>query len=1009
MTATRKRMSKGRYLTLWSVIFALILGAVGLANYEALKWDSALTLFFGEVGGQQSAEGQEGDSIYYRSDFKSAEERLAHSEELAARITAEGAVLLKNDNAALPLAAGRVTLLGIDNKTNGLQAALEAQGFTVNPTAAAFYTASTHESGVKGLSAGNGSETGGWVIDEVPYSEYTDEVKASFSEYSDAAIVVFRRTGAEGNDLPYDMSRYGGSAEENYLELNQAERDLLTAAAASFDKVIVLIDSANPVQMDFADQTEYGVDAILWYARVPYGPIAELLCGKQNPSGRTVDTYVYDNLSSAAMQNFGDFRFVNADGSPTGFSYVNYAEGIYVGYKYYETRYEDKVMGTGNAGDYDYAATVAYPFGWGLSYTTFAWSGFKVEEKDGAYTASVTVKNTGSVAGKDVVEFYVQSPYTPGGVEKAAVALAQYGKTGLLQPGQSETVTVTFTRMDIASYDDVNAKTYVFDAGDWYFTAARDAHAAVNQVLSAKGFSTADGMTAEGDAGLVKKITCGEQMLLNTAAATGKEITNQLDEVIRAEDAVYLSRSDWSALENSGLRYADGTAKGVSNVGNASGDTPSRVVSADMLARLQLTGVAASLNPEDFSDAAKFPGKEAYTYGAENGIALVQMMGLAYDDPKWDDLLNELKLSEMHQLFNKSGWGSAAVDSIGKPKTLEFDAPNGIANFLTDEAIYTYTCATQIAATWDQDLQHEFGLAIGNDAIASNTSGWYAPGINIHRTPFGARNYEYYSEDGVLTGLCSAAVCRGVESKGMHAYIKHFVMNDADTNRAANGCVAVYGTEQAAREIYLKPFQYSIEKGSARGIMLTMCRVGWQYTYGSYPLMTAICRDEFGFTGCYITDYTTTMKGAGSDMYLAAGGNLVHATAEQTLSDVKSGWCRAYIREAVHGILYNTANSLAMNGIEGGEKAAVGKVNSGFPVYKIALIAFDVIAGLLLLLGMFKVYSKCRMTETQFANRPYMSKKNKRILLIVLGVILIAIILVFIFWAGPLLVKAFKI
>ena len=1003
----KKGMSKAKYLTIWSLIFALILGAMGVANYEALKWDSALTLYFGEVGGQQSAEGQEGDSIYFPSDFKTPEERLAHSQDIAARITGEGAVLLKNTG-ALPMAAGKVSLFGIDNKTNGLKAVLEEKGFTVNPTLDAFYAASAHESGVKGLAAGNGSETGAWIIDEVPQSEYTDAVKASYKDYNDAAIVVLLRTGAEGNDLPYDMSRYGGSADEHYLELNQAEKDMMAEVGANFDKVIVLISSANAMQLDFVEEPAYGVDGVLWFARCPYAPIADILLGAVNPSGRTPDTYAWDNLNTPAMQNFGDFRFVAADGTPTGYSYVNYAEGVYVGYKYYETRYEDKVMGQGNAGDYDYQKAVLYPFGFGLSYTSFEWSGFKVEEKDGVYTASVTVKNTGDKAGKDVAEFYVQSPYTAGGIEKPAVALAQYAKTKELKPGESETLTVTFSRMDIASYDDVNDRTYVMDAGDWYFTAARDAHDAVNNVLTAKGFSAANGMTADGNTAMVQKITYGEKTLLNTAV-TGKEITNKLDGVIRAEGAVYLSRSDWSVMENGGLRYANTTAAGVSKVGNASGDTPAWFVSDDMLAKLKMKGAEAALNPNDFSDAAKYPGKEDYIYGAENGIALIQMMGLDYDDPKWNDILDEMKLSEMHAIFNKSGWGSAAVDSIGKPKTLEFDAPHGIANFLTGETLYHYPCATMLAATWNQELQHEYGLTIGNDAIATNTSGWYAPGINIHRTPFGARNYEYYSEDGTLTGLCGAAVTRGTESKGMHAYIKHFVMNDADTNRNANGDVAVYGTEQAAREIYLKPFQYCIEKGDAQGIMLTMCRVGWQYTYGSYPLMTAICRDEFGFNGCYITDYTTSMKGKGSDQYLAAGGNLVHATAEQTLSDVKSGWCRALIREAVHGILYNTANSIAMNGIEGGEKAKPASVQKGFPIYKIALYAFDAIVGLLLLFGMFKVYSKCRMTEEEFRNRKRMTKKGKMILWIVLGVIFVALVLVFIFWAWPLLVKAFKI
>ena len=1005
--SANKGMSKAKYLTIWSLIFALILGAVGLANYEALKWDSALSLYFGEVGGQQTVEGQEDDSTYFPSDFKSAEERLAHSKDISSRITGEGAVLLKN-NGALPLAAGKVSLFGIDNKTNGLKGVLESKGFTVNPVLADFYAASAHESGVKGLAAGNGSETGGWVIDEAPQSEYTDAVRASYKDYNDAAVVVFMRTGAEGNDLPYDMSRYGGSADEHYLELNQNEKDLLTEVAASFDKVIVLISSANAMQLDFVDAEAYGIDGALWFARCPYEPIADILLGAVNPSGRLPDTYVYDNLSSPAMQNFGDFRFVNADGTLTGYSYVNYAEGVYVGYKYYETRYEDKVMNQGNAGNYDYAATVQYPFGYGLSYTAFEWSSFKAEEKDGVYTVSVTVKNTGDKAGKDVAEFYFQSPYTAGGTEKPAVALAQYAKTKELKPGESETLTASFSRMDIASYDDVNDRTYVMDAGDWYFTAARNAHEAVNNVLAAKGFSPADGMTADGHPDMVSKITLSEKILLNTAV-TGKEITNKLDGIIRAEDAVYLSRSDWSVMENNGLRYATTTAAGVSKVGNASGDTPAAVVSEEMLKKLSMTGAEAALNPSDFSDEAKYPGKEAYTYGAENGIALVQMMGLSYDDPKWNDLLDELKLSEMHALFNKSGWGSTAVDAIGKPKTLEFDAPHGIANFLTGETLYHYPCATMLAATWNQELQHEYGLTIGNDAIATGTSGWYAPGINIHRTPFGARNYEYYSEDGTLTGLCGAAVTKGTESKGMHAYIKHFVMNDADTNRAANGAVAVYGTEQAAREIYLKPFQYCIEKGDAQGIMLTMCRVGWQYTFGSYPLMTAICRDEFGFNGCYITDYTTSMKGKGSDQYLAAGGNLVHATAEQTLSDVKAGWCRALIREAIHAVLYNTANSLAMNGIEGGEKAAPAKVKSGFPVYKIALFAFDAVVGLLLLFGMFKVYSKCRMTEEEFRNRKRMTAKGKRILWIVLAVIFVALVLVFIFWAWPLLEKAFKI
>lgn len=729
-------------------------------------------------------------------------------------------------------------------------------------------------------------------------------------------------------------------------------------------------------------------------------------------------------MSSAAMQNFGDYRYVNEDGSLSGYSYVNYAEGIYVGYKYYETRYEDAVLKQGNAGDYDYAATVAYPFGYGLSYTDFEWSDLKVDWDGDLCTASVTVKNTGFTSGKDVVEFYVQSPYIPGGVEKAAVALAQYVKTSELAPGESQRVSVTFSKQDIASYDAKDAKTYVIDAGDWYVTAAHDAHEAVNNVLAAKGKTTADGMTANGNTAMAAKYTVSERELLNTDAVSGAEVTNQLDDIVYADDTVYLSRSDWSVMDNNGLEYTTGVAKGVSNVGNISGDAPTYVISDDLRAKFELKGFAASLNPTDPTDAALYPGKEAYTYGAKNNLKLIDMVGLDYNDPKWDLLLDELKLSEMHQLFNKSGWGSLAVESVGKPKTYEYDAPHGIANFLTDAVIYTYPCATMTAATWSQEVQRIYGNAIGEDAIASNTEGWYAPGINIHRTPFGARNYEYYSEDAVLTGLCSAAVCAGVEAHGMHAYIKHFVMNDADTNRAANGCVAVWGTEQAAREIYLKPFQYSIQKGGAQGIMLTMCRVGWQFTYGSYPLMSAICRNEWGWHGCYITDYTTTMKGAGSDQYLAAGGTLVHATAEQSLSDVKSGWCRKLLREAVHQILYNTANSLAVDPAyaamlnqdkDSAEETAAPAVEEhkgflyGMAWYKVVLYGFDILMALVLLFMAIRVYSKVPMSEEQFQNRKRMSKKGKRIMWIVIAVAVIAIAVVFYLWAWPLLVKAFKI
>ena len=992
-----------------------------------------------------------GTNARYYTDYMTLEEEQQIAKDLAIEVASEGFVLLKNENNVLPLAkGGKVSLFGMHSvsliaSTSGsaggstgangiaestLQMAMENAGYRVNAKLVDLYTK---------------HKTLGTTSNELPMNYYSAATISSYNGYGDAAIIVFSRTGSEGGDKLVSNVTDHSNPRDHELMLDDNEKALVKHVKEHYPNkpIIVLINSSNILQIpELAEPkatSEYGVDAIFWVGNTGNNAIeaiGKLISGEVNPSGHTVEVWERDFTKGPSFTNFGNQTqnvdengdtmdaFFYHNGEATKYATIEYREGIYVGYKYYETRYEDAVLKQGNAGDYDYAATVAYPFGYGLSYTDFEWSDLKVDWDGDLCTASVTVKNTGFTSGKDVVEFYVQSPYIPGGVEKAAVALAQYVKTAELAPGESQRVSVTFSKQDIASYDAKDAKTYVIDAGDWYVTAAHDAHEAVNNVLAAKGKTTADGMTANGNTAMAAKYTVSERELLNKDAVSGAEVTNQLDDIVYADDTVYLSRSDWSVMDNNGLEYATGVAKGVSNVGNISGDVPTYVISDDLRAKFELKGFAASLNPTDPTDAALYPGKEGYTYGAKNNLKLIDMVGLDYNDPKWDLLLDELKLSEMHQLFNKSGWGSLAVESVGKPKTYEYDAPHGIANFLTDAVIYSYPCATMTAATWSQDVQRIYGNAIGEDAIASNTEGWYAPGINIHRTPFGARNYEYYSEDAVLTGLCSAAVCAGVEAHGMHAYIKHFVMNDADTNRAANGCVAVWGTEQATREIYLKPFQYSIQKGGAQGIMLTMCRVGWQFTFGSYPLMSAICRNEWGWHGCYITDYTTTMKGAGADQYLAAGGTLIHATAEQSLSDVKSGWCRKLIREAVHQILYNTANSLAVDPAyaamlnqadDAAEETTAPAVEEqkgflhGMAWYKVVLYGFDILMALVLVFMAIRVYSKVPMTEEQFQNRKRMSKKGKRIMWIVIGIAVIAIAVVFYLWAWPLLVKAFKI
>ena len=1064
-------MKRTKLLALLTSISCILLTIVLVGSYFTAAYAMMINKELGIVTTSVVTDDPSKNATYYASSFlkedgtRADDAMTAWQKALCEQIQGEGSVLLTN-NGALPMKKGLgVTVFGrgavdtiyggtgsgqVDtSKAATMTSALTAAGLNVNTAMMDWYSAQIAQM----KEDKTNRSTPGMFTEyaDVPAATRIAEVSAdavaasgvNLDGYKDAAIVVIGRSGGEGADL-YTGEFTDGTS---YFELQDSERELLKyVASQGFSKTIVLINSSNAMAMDWVNNPYYGVDACLWIC-VPgqYGlnAVAQILVGDVNPSGRLVDTYSVSSLSSAAIQNFGSYVYTNADeetgtvgdvtidGVPGDKTKVRYAihylvesEGIYVGYKYYETRYEDAVLKQGNAGDYDYAATVAYPFGYGLSYTDFEWSDLKVDWDGDLCTASVTVKNTGFTSGKDVVEFYVQSPYIPGGVEKAAVALAQYVKTSELAPGESQRVSGTFSKQDIPSYDANDAKTYVIDAGDWYVTAAHDAHEAVNNVLAAKGKTTADGMTANGNTAMAAKYTVSERELLNKDAVSGAEVTNQLDDIVYADDTVYLSRSDWSVMDNNGLEYATGVAKGVSNVGNISGDVPTYVISDDLRAKFELKGFAASLNPTDPTDAALYPGKEGYTYGAKNNLKLIDMVGLDYNDPKPPPPLDELKLSEMHQLFNKSGWGSLAVESVGKPKTYEYDAPHGIANFLTDAVIYSHPCATMTAATWRQDVQRIYGNAIGQAAIASNTEGWYAPGINIHRTPFGARNYEYYSEDAVLTGLCSAAVCAGVEAHGMHAYIKHFVMNDADTNRAANGCVAVWGTEQATREIYLKPFQYSIQKGGAQGIMLTMCRVGWQFTFGSYPLMSAICRNEWGWHGCYITDYTTTMKGAGADQYLAAGGTLILATAEQSLSDVKSGWCRKLIREAVHQILYNTANSLAVDPAyaamlnqadDAAEETTAPAVEEqkgflhGMAWYKVVLYGFDILMALVLVFMAIRVYSKVPMTEEQFQNRKRMSKKGKRIMWIVIAVAVIAIAVVFYLWAWPLLVKAFKI
>lgn len=989
-------------LSVWSVCAAAILAGSAFVSWYATTWDKALGPYLGYVGGTEVA-AEDIDSL------------VVKQKDLELRIVDEGCVLLKNNNNALPLSKGnKVSVFGMSSmlwmdkqitvgKTDVLLQSLKSAGLETNDKLAAMYMRSKHTNWGNGANLGDGAIAGNWQLDEVPQSEYTDAVKASYADFSDAAIVVFTRGGSEGGDLPRYMGRYGGSDEESYLELNKDEKDLLAAIKASgkFKKTIVILHTTNAMQMDF-DKEEYGIDSILWVSGTGQDGVEEigkLLTGEVNPSAKNVDTYVYDNFSAPAMQNFGDYRFTEngelvKDYTTTvggTYSYLNYGEGIYMGYKYYETRYEDAVMKSKNVGSYDYASTVYAPFGYGLSYTTFGFSDFKMGsvKENGDVELSVKVTNTGNVAGKQVVQFYYQAPYTDydkqNGVEKAAVNLIDFGKTKLLDAGKSETVSVTINVNDFASYDANKAKTYLLEAGEYFITAASDAHEATNNILSAKGYTKADGMTAEGNA---KMVASYEQKSTERKdqSVTGYTITNIFDDA-KLPDAKYLSRSNWSVMDSfdkttltGGVAYATGTkALGtgsgtVSNTMDVNGTVGIKEASADILKGLKTVNWSASGNPVamDSSDWAKVSYDSKST-----SYKLEDMEGVPYDDKKWDDLVNQMSQAEQVDLVGRSGWGNAAFASVGKPQTFFMDGPQGMIDYVSGGVGYQFTDENLLGATWNKQLAAEEGELISLEFALKGASMWWAPAINLHRTAFSGRNFEYFSEDGIHSGLMAMEEVVAARKNGVKPTLKHFFLNDQETNRGANGRVATFADEQTLREIYAKPFQIAIEKGGASNMMSTMCRIGTKCLPASYAVNTILLRNEWGLQGTVITDAQSFTENE-AEMALAAGCDMVCANAQTKYLDstLKSAGGQYMLHEAAKNILYSTANSCAM-GMD---------FNKGFAIYKLAIIALNVFVVLYLAYGTMEVLVKC------YPEQKVISSRAKWIIRIVLWTIAAAVL-----------------
>lgn len=939
----KKRMGNKAFAGIWETVLAILLIAVLVGNYFAMKYTTIITRSLGHTTTKVTTTGDgSGDNEYFKSDYASHDELVDHETEFSKQLVAEGIVLMRNQDNVLPLESGKkISLFGLGSakfvysglgsgaidttKTTSLKDALEAEGFQVNPDLYSVYEKSEARVGKE----------------EDP-STYLDSVADSVKEYNDAAIVVISRNGAEAQDLTEDQ-----------LSLSDAEMSLVKYANDNFDDVIVMLNTANAIEMGWSDSRFFpNIKGCMWVGypgQEGITSIAKALTGEVNPSGRLVDTYAYDAMSAPATQIFEYGEWTNTNNEENGpkNAYTVYGESIYVGYRYYETRYEDTVLGQGNAStadsEYDYTKQVQYPFGYGISYTQFGYSDFSLTENGDNFTAQVTVTNNGDVAGKDVVEVYFQSPYTDYDrenlVEKSAVELCGFTKTGEIAPGESETVSVDIPKETLRAYDYKNAKTYIVDDGTYYFAIGDDCHQALNNILAAKGYTTADGMDAEGDDSLVG--TYEQKEFDNTTyakdATTGNEITNQFDygNIQTYDDSyVYLTRNDWTGTWPT--IYGELGEKGRYNA-----------EATDEFVQLSQNNI--------YQDD---PNAEMPTTASGDNINLITMRGKDYDDEGWDAILDCLTVDEMVEMVRLGGWQTMAIDSISKPMSSDQDGPAGISGelIMSDVDCMGYPNQELLAATWNKDLALEFGKCIGEDGLSVNVQGWYAPGAGTHRTPLGGRNFEYYSEDTYLAGAMCANEVSGAQSKGMYCYLKHLVLNDQEQRRYG---ISTFTTEQALRELYLTPFEMAVKDADCHGMMAAFNGIGGIWCGASKELITNVLGNEWGFHGIIVTDYASANEGymfidaglqAGTDLWLNTDSDVYK------MGDVSgNATLVTALRNASHDILYTVVNSSAMNGID--ENVVVKKV---LPLWQYWLIAFDVVMAVIIIGGVLLVIRRCR-------------------------------------------------
>ena len=919
----------------------------------------------------------------------------AAANKLNEEIVGEGIVLLKNDSEnGLPIATSadnkaRISVFGKNSAdvvlggsgsgggnsagSTSLYDGLRHANFELNPRLTEFYESSESGDG-RDATPAIGATVTGLAIGETPLDKYTNEIKSSYDQYNDAAIIVLSRVGGEGWDLPRSqVTSYGGGLVEgsqdggqHYLEIDKNEEALIdeVIACGKFKKVIILVNSATSMELGFLEEKE-GIDAALWIGTLGGSgadAVGNVLNGTVNPSGHLVDTYVRDFTKDPTWNNFGDNLSSKGNayllgGAMSDYYFVEYEEGIYLGYRYYETRsYQDVYRFGTDYGWYD--ENVVFPFGYGLSYTTFEWTlkdNSPTEnplDKDTNNKISVTVSvtNTGSVPGKDVVPLHPSSPCTPCGVEKAHVVLGGMVKTDLLAAGETKDYTIELDIEDMASYDynDANGNGnigYELDAGTYTIYIGKNAHDC---------WASENPMKLEYS--LLEDITYPIDIY-----GTGSANDNRFQEMSDYMEGKTMSRSSFNATFPTAPTAAD------------------REMSDEV--RDNVTYKYDDTNG-DYVEYLK--SQTASTASSEEDLQLYDLIGVDYSDERWSVLVNSLSVETMAQLIGQGNFHTISIPEINKPRTIDPDGPAGYTNFMGDPSVHDtcfYASECIIGATWNADLAHDMGVMVGLESLVGYTkgdgttySGWYAPAVNIHRSPFSGRNWEYYSEDPFLSGTMGTNVVIGAQSKGVYTFVKHFVLNDQETSRDANGLLT-WADEQTFREIYLKPFQMIVENGNTHGIMSSFNRIGTTWSGGSFALLTEVLRMEWGFEGIVISDYNLGNAYMPPDQMIRAGGDLnlsqdykpsVTVSGEGKTDEIQL----AALKVATKNILFTIANSNAMNGVGEGVVWVTTMAK-----WKVALICVNV--GLVVLAavwGFFDIRRKLKKVNSQNDSQSEISK-----------------------------------